>query len=243
MSMQNRLILSFAAAALLALPSIALADTVVIAANPNALTSNFGQCLNDACDPGSTATVGYTITTSDNGTSFIVALSTTDPNALPFANLYFDTIASTSGTGSNLGFEASATGVNDAFDPNTGTKYTDITTAPGSGFSSAETNVGGTETITVTIPNTYFLTDPDGFFAPTPAGTLVSLHLSQSFGYSVVGGSGNFAAPVELGDAIVNVPVQSASPVPEPAGLTYMALSGFGLLAEARRRLRGRKNA
>jgi len=237
--MKNRLIFSFAAAALLALPSVAFADAV-IPKDSSALQGNFGQCAAHACDPGSTAQVGYTITTSDNGTSFIVAVSTTDANALPFANLYFDTIASTPGTGSNLGFEVSATAVNDAFYPNTGQKYTATVTAPGSGFSSVETNVGGTETITVTIPNSYFLTDPDGFFTPTPDGTLVSLHLSQSFGYSVVGGGANFAAPVELGDAIVSA---AASPVPEPAGLTYMALSGFGLLAEAGRRLRRRKNA
>jgi hypothetical protein len=230
--MQNRLILSLAATALLILPSIASATTIVtIAGDPNAPTSNFQN-------PGNTATYGYTITTSDNGTQVVVAVSTSDKNAqgLDFANLYFESTANDATTGSNVGFEASGTAVNDAFDPNTGVKYS--TAMPG--FSSTEVDDGTNKTITVTIPNVFFLDDPDGIgFAKTPAGTDVSLHLSQSFGYSVVGGSADYPRPQELGLAEVDAP----APVPEPAGLTYMALSGFGLLAEAGRRLRGRRNA
>jgi hypothetical protein len=238
--MQKIHMLALAALTALILPSVAQADTVTIAADPNAFQSNFGQCPDPSCQPGSTATVGYTITTSDNGSSVIVAFSTTDPNALPFANLYFDTVAN-NGMGSDLGFEASATQVNDAFDPDTGMKYTATTTAAGSGFSSVETVVGSTETITVTIPNSYFLTDPDGIgFAKPASGTDVSLHLSQTFGYSVVGGGANFPAPSELGEVTVTA---AASPVPEPAGITYMAMSSIGLLAEAGRRLRSRKRA
>ena len=55
------------------------------------------------------------------------------------------------------------------------------------------TTAGGTDTLTVNIPNAFFLTDPLGMgFTKTPNGTDVSLHLSQSFSYSVVGGGANF---------------------------------------------------
>jgi len=228
--MKNRLILSFAAAALLTLPSIAFADTV-IPADPGALEGNFS-------DPGNTARVGYTIAVSDDGTNYVVVFTTTDvAHALPFANLYFDTVAN-NGLGSNLGFEAGQTQVNDAFIPGVGGSNTSVA---GLGLTSTFTSTAGLDTLTVTIPNAFFLTDPLGLgFTKTPNGTAVSLHLSQTFGYSVVGGGALFPAPVELGEATVTAAV---APVPEPASLTYMALSGFGLLAEAGRRLRSRKNA
>jgi hypothetical protein len=63
-------------------------------------------------------------------------------------------------------------------------------------------------------------------FANTPGGTLVSLHLSQSFSYSVAGGGANFPAPVELGDAVVS----AASPAPEPNSLLLL---GTGMIAAA----------
>jgi hypothetical protein len=235
--MKNGLVLSFSAAALLALPSIASANTfVTITGDPNALTSNFQN-------PGNTATYAYDIHTYDNGTDVVVAVSTSDLNAqnLNFANLYFETTADDATTGSNVGFEASSTAVNDAFDPDTGDKYYNL-----AGFSSTFSDDGTTKTITVVIPNTFFLTDPDGIgFAKTPKGTDVSLHLSQSFGYSVVGGSADYPRPDELGLATISAVNEDPSlrVVPEPAGLTYMAFSGLGLLAEAGRRLRGRKRA
>jgi hypothetical protein len=228
--MHRGIFLSFAAAAFIAVPSIASATTVVvIPGNPIAPIGNFQS-------PGNEATSGYTITTTDNGTSVIVSFTTTDLNALDFANLYFETQALDVNMGSNLGFEASGTAVNDAFIPG-GSNFllTGLT-----GFSSVETFAPGSKTITVTLPNSFFLTDPLGMGFPTTiSGTDTSLHLSQAFGYSVVGGSGNFPRPQELGLATVT----AASPVPEPAGLSYMALSGLGLLAEAGRRLRGRKRA
>ena len=80
------------------------------------------------------------------------------------------------------------------------------------------------------IPNAFFLTDPTrhpGFHEDLPTAQRTFRCISRNLSaYSVVGGSGNFPAPAELGLATVN-----ASAVPEPAGLTYMALSGFGLLA------------
>lgn len=194
---------------------------VTIAANPGAPTSNFSS-------PSATATVGYNIYTRDDGNFFYVLLTTTDTSALPFANLYFDTIASTPGTGSNLGFEVTN---NQAFIPGKGGVFTPSS----SDFSFATTNDMGTLGITAAISNTFFLTDPLGMgFAKTPDGTLVSLHLSQSFGYSVVGGSANFPPPVELGDALVG----SATSVPEPATLSLIATGLLGAASAIRRRLR-----
>ena len=115
--MQKIHVLALAAITALAFPSLASATTVVtIAGDPNAAISNFQN-------PGNTATSPYTITTSDNGTQVVVALTTTDLGALDFANLYFETVASDVSMGSNLGFEASGSAVNDAFFPDTGQKF------------------------------------------------------------------------------------------------------------------------
>lgn len=199
--------------AALAVPLVSYADTVTIAADPNAPTSNFQN-------PGNTATVGYTINTSGNGTSVIVAVSTTDlAHALPFANLYFETDAYDTTQGSNLGFEASATGVTDAFIPSTGAR--DYNTTAANGFSSVETIQNGVETITVTLPDSYFETDPDGLGFPLTTDGAVSLHLSQSFSYSVVGGSTYYPRPDELGLADVG----ASSVTPEPPSAQYMVLA------------------
>jgi hypothetical protein len=81
------------------------------------------------------------------------------------------------------------------------------------------------------------LLPPSGFIATKSAGSpperLVSLHLSQSFSYSVVSGSRNYPAPDELAAAIVS------AAVPEPAS---MALFGFGLCALAGLQRLRRKN-
>jgi hypothetical protein len=70
--------------ALLAVGSCAIsakADIVVIGQDPSALQGNFGN-------PGTTATVGYTIDLTDNGTHLNVLLVSTGPQALLFSNLY-----------------------------------------------------------------------------------------------------------------------------------------------------------
>ena len=230
--MKTLRLLAFAASAVFACQLSAFADTVSIAkdTSANPPNGNFGS-------PTSVGSVAYTITTSDDGTNFNVVLSTSDLSALPFANLYFDTIASTPNTGSNLGFEFGQSS-QDAFDPSTSQKF-DLT---GTGVTSVFTIDGSGSSAVITIPNSFFLTNPLGMpFTPTPAGSLVSLHLSQSFGYEVVGGGANFPAPIELGAATVGS--SEASPTPEPATIQYMLLSGLGVLGATGRRLIVRRRA
>ena len=191
---------------------------VSIAGNPGAPTGNFGT-------PGTQSTSPYNIYVRDDGSYFYVLVTTTDSTAPQFANLYIDTIASTPGTGSDLGFEvtndrAFIPGVPGYFSPSS------------SDFSFGTGSAGGVYGITAAISNSFLMTDPLHMgFATTPDGTLVSLHLSQSFGYSVVGGGANYPAPIELGAAVVG-----SSPVPEPASIEYMFLSGLGVLSFAGRR-------
>jgi PEP-CTERM motif len=233
--MHNGSLFQTAHFAKLAVAGIVLAAASTMSAESVTIAQDSGAAIGNFQSPGSTANVGYTIQTSDDGTNFYVTLISTPVGntntALPFANLYFDTIASTANTGSNLGFEFGPSGPQDAFDPSTSVKYSLV----GTGVTSSITTSGDVTTADIVIPNSFFLTDPDAMgFTTTPPGTLVSLHLSQSFSYSVVGGSGNYQAPDELGSAIVG------AAVPEPAS---MGLFGFGLCALAGLQRLRRKNA
>jgi hypothetical protein len=222
--------LSFAAGVL---PLAAHADTVCTAGtctvtiphDPNAPDSTFGT--------GGSATnmASYTITTTDNGSNFIINLSTADSQALQFSNLYFDTQASTSGTGSNLGFEFGPSPANDdAFIPG----VADNTSLAGTGVTAVFTQNSTGTFATITIPNSFFLSDSLGLgYTPAADGGLVSLHLSQTFGYSVVGGSGYFAAPVELGAANVS----AVAPTPEPPSLLLLGTGMFCIAGFAGKKL------
>jgi hypothetical protein len=193
--------------------------TVFTLADPNAPSGNFGT-------PGTKNTSAYTIITSDSGGFFHVDLHTGNGNAPLFSNLYFDTIASTPGT--NLGFQL-GNGTSNAFYPNTGTSYSTL----GLGFSSIFTTDSSGLSAAILMPNTFFLTNPDNIpFTPATPGDLVSLHLSQSFGYSVVGGATDDAAPVELGEA--NIP--GVAPTPEPSSFAVLRIGIVGLVGLVRRK-------
>lgn len=197
-------------------------NTVTIAQDPGAATSNFQA-------PGTTATTGYTIQVYDDGTYLNVVEQTTGTGGLPFANLYFDTTPSTY-PGSNLGFEFGTDAATyDAFIPG----VTGSNTLIGSAATAAFIINGDQITADIKIANNFFIENPLSLAYPsTPSGTDVSLHLSQSFGYSVVGGGGNYAAPAELGEAIVS------TPTPEPGLYGLLGIGMAGLVGAFRRKTR-----
>lgn len=168
--------------------------------------------------------VGYDVYTRSDSLFFYALIKATPVSGdqwdtargtAAFANLYFDL---NPGTGSDLGFEVT----NDrAFIPGSPGYYT-AGLGPGNyawaldlGTDSSNGNVGGG--IEVAISWNYFLTDPAGmgFAPPTSA---VQLRLSQSWGYSVAGGSSYGAT--RLGQEAV----------PEPATMSLLALAGIGAL-------------
>jgi hypothetical protein len=194
--------------------------TVIIPTDSSAAQGNFGT-------PGTTANAGYTIDVSDSNGSLTVYLHGLSGAGVvgPFANLYFDTTASTVPSSSDVGFEFGGAG--DAFIPGVigsnqfltaGTFSQTFTSDPDGGYDA-----------TLVIANSFFETDPLGLgFTKATDGSLVSLHLSQSFSYSVVGGSNNveFPQPAELGD----VTLSNVAATPEPSSITLL---GTGLLSAA----------
>ncbi len=184
--------------------------------DPNAPTSNFG-------DPSNTATNPYNISTVRDGDFVYGFLQTKSADALPFANLYFDLDAATR-SGSDLGFELSANNGASAFIPGVDGKVTlsGITTAfvAGQGFE-------------FSIPTSYFSSKIAGLNynpALTFSGS-ARLNLSQSFNYSVAGGTGYGVNRLGVVDV--------AAAVPEPATWA-MLLIGFGMMGGAMRYRRKR---
>ena len=191
--------------------SPAFAAPVTVLENPAAPTSNFAA-------PTNQATVGYTIDLSGDGDSVNGVLTTTNPNALNFANLYFDLNPN---SGSDLGFElAAGRALQNVFIPSTGASATvsGITTSFVNGVFNFE------------IPNTFFTSGSVGTLNFAPSTGSVRLNLSQSFGYSVAGGQAFF------GDNRLGVvSLAAASAVPEPTTWAFM-LVGFGAVGYSMRR-------
>jgi hypothetical protein len=192
--------------------------------DPAAPINNFATPTNNT-----SAYADYSVQVRDDGAYYYGALQITDhANLSPgdFANLYFDTDPQ-NGNGSDVGFEitnnrffiAGAPGYYDA------TPY--LTYAVD----------GGTHTIEFAIDNAFFTSSPQagapyplGF--PTATGD-VTLRLSQSFGYSVAGGTANGDA-VRLG--VASVASGTATPLPSAASMSLGTLAVLGVAGVLRKK-------
>ena len=181
---------------------------VSVAYDATAPQGNFGA-------PGnSTSGAAYDIYMTDDGTNLYVGLNITSNASASsgmFTNLYFDT---DNGNSSNLGFEITN---KDAFIPGVANTAVD-TSSTGIQYKV------GSDAIEVLIPNTFFTNNPLGmdFTKTSPTGD-VTLRLSQSFGYSVAGGS--TYGSTRLGEVSLAGP--SAAPLPSSAAAGLLLLGGM----------------
>lgn len=190
--------------------------SATVAYDPAAPTGNFAT-------PGNTSNaVGYSIHVRTDG-GFFYGLLTARPDlggaaAFAGANVYFDLNPGTS-PGSDLGFELSATSA-DAFIPGVaGSVLTpEVVRALSADANTFEFAIPIAD-LTAAIPG---LAYNPGLTFPG-VGDPVTLRLSQSFGYSVAGGS--TYGPDRLGSLAL---VADPTAVPEPISA---ALLGAGLLA------------
>lgn len=179
---------------------------------------------------GSAASPGYSIYLATNDAKLYGYLRADTVSggtivAPTFANVYFD-IDPATGNGADLVFELSA------LSQRVSALYNAPVPVAATGISVAVS--GGGAGIEFAIPNSYFTTaypgvdyDPSQIFAVV--GGRVTLRISQSFGYDVVGGA-SFGEE-RLGG------VNLAPGVPEPATWGLM-ITGFGLVGFAARRRR-----
>jgi hypothetical protein len=137
------------------------------------------------------------------------------------ANLYFD-LNPSAADGSDFGMEVTN---NRAFIPGV-PGYTDLT-----GYLTFATNPNPAG-IELSLPWSFFLTDPRGMQYPTLPDSKITMRISQTFSYAVVGGS-TFGTD-RLGSVTYNAEV-----VPEPATTGLMGLCLAGLIG-VNSTLRGR---
>jgi hypothetical protein len=173
---------------------------------------------------GTTDAEAYDIYVKQDALYAYVLVSTTGSGVGtvgPFANLYFG-VGATAFAHSTFGTEVTN---EDTFNPNTpATKFPYL----GTGITEAALSPTSIE---VAIPFTYFETDTQGIGFPTTdaANPNIVLRLSQSFGYSVVGGP-------SFGTNDLGV-FTDPNFVPEPASI---ALLGVGVTAVGALRRRRR---
>ncbi|MFO0963664.1 MAG: PEP-CTERM sorting domain-containing protein [Phycisphaerales bacterium] len=189
--------------------------------NPGAATSNFGSPTNQ------NASVAYDIYTRQDASYMYIGLATDvaqggSADGVNFANLYIGN----STVGSYVGFEVT----NDrAFTPGSPGYYGLaglVGTADEVFWAAGDLGLGLNKTIEIAIPWSFMVSNPlgmGGWQALNPGDSL-QLRLSQSFGYSVAGGSAYYG-PDRLGSFTY--------PVPAPGALALLGMAG---LAGARRR-------
>lgn len=188
------------------------APTATVTYDPGAPLGNFGS-------PGTTNhIVGYSVYTRTDGNYLYGAVAASGPTlGNNFANIYYDVDGI---GGSDLGIEVT----NDRFFIPGVPGYTNDTLNVSSFFL-------GTGVIEWAIDWTMFTADPYNILTTNTApGGLVTTRLSQSFGYSVAGGSSYGVN--RLG--AVNAPAT----VPEPTTLVLIGmalLTLFGVAANRRR--------
>ena len=190
---------------------------VSVGFDPSAAVGNFQA-------PGNTnSNTAYTINMTSDATNVNLTLQTVGTpvdSTLNFTNLYFDTGLASGQTGSNLGFEIQN---QDAFTPGVSNNTSDLN----HGITFTQPTAGVWD---ITIPWSYFVTDPDGlgFTKITSTNDILRLDLSQSFGYSVAGGSTAYG-PTELGEV-----TYQAAPEPSSYALAFVALAIFAGVARFR---------
>lgn len=196
------------------------ANTVSVLYNPAAPTGNFGAPTNQNSE------VGYTIYTRSDSLYVYVGLQTSTNYAggLNFANLYFDT---NPGSGSDVGFEVSN---QQAFIPGSPGYFPYTVALNDIHYALTAGSASTPSVIEFAVPVAFFTTDPLGMGFPV-ATTAVQLRLSQSFGYSVAGGSSY--GPDRLGTVSL-----ASTAVPEPATVGALVL-GLALPLAMRVRRRG----
>lgn len=182
------------------------ANVVTVSYNAAAAVGNFGTPSNQNHN------VGYDIYTRGDSNYLYVGIKTNgSANGLNFANLYFDT---NPGTGSDIGFEVTST---QAFKPGI-PGYIAYTTATKDIHYSLSSSLTSS-ILEFAVPYTVFTNNSLGISGMPLATDKVQLRLSQSFGYSVAGGS-TYGA-----DRLGTVTIPTVVPLP-PAAWAGLALLG-----------------